>query len=458
MRQAHMRLRSRNLHDVSLVQAGIRPGVGGAVKINELIRRRRSEKPYQFSHPLFEAVLGISYGIIVFQEQVDQLLQAFCAYTSGEAETIREGIHKRRAESWDETIRDEVIERCLSNGFDRSIADEVFELVSGFKGYGFAQGHALAFADMSVRCVYCQQHYPAEYFAALLSAQPAGYYGPGTIANEARIRNVPILPIDVNASFDKFAVEDGGIRVGLMQQYQLSSRTRQRILENKPYRSIFDFARKVRPNSNELECLILSGAFGCLHANGRALLWSLPNAVADAKAAHGRLFEPPDPAIDNTVQDFSEYEKAVLERSMLGLDIEKHLMSFERHRVAERGAVTAATAREELKNRHKAVVVGHAMRLRFPPTSSGRTVVFFDLEDETGLLNVTCFEETYKKYGKAIVCSPFVTLRGEAQERDGSMAFLAHHVYPYRLSSDRENLAVERKAVHAEDFIHRGGR
>jgi error-prone DNA polymerase len=184
----------------------------------------------------------------------------------------------------------------------------------------------------------------------------------------------------------------------------------------------------------------------------------LPNAVADAKTAHGRLFEPPDPAIDNTVQDFSEYEKAVLERSMLGLDIEKHLMSFERHRVAERGAVTAATAREELKNRHKAVVVGHAMRLRFPPTSSGRTVVFFDLEDETGLLNVTCFEETYKKYGKAIVCSPFVTLRGEAQERDGSMAFLAHHVYPYRLSSDRENLAVERKAVHAEDFIHRGGR
>jgi error-prone DNA polymerase len=458
MRQAHMRLRSRNLHDVSLVQAGIRPGVGGAVKINELIRRRRSEKPHQFSHPLFEAVLGISYGIIVFQEQVDQLLQAFCAYTSGEAETIREGIHKRRAESWDETIRDEVIERCLSNGFDRSIADEVFELVSGFKGYGFAQGHALAFADMSVRCVYCQQHYPAEYFAALLSAQPAGYYGPGTIANEARIRNVPILPIDVNASFDKFAVEDGGIRVGLMQQYQLSSRTRQRILENKPYRSIFDFARKVRPNSNELECLILSGAFGCLHANRRALLWSLPNAVADAKAAHGRLFEPPDPAIDNTVQDFSEYEKAVLERSMLGLDIEKHLMSFERHRVAERGAVTAATAREELKNRHKAVVVGHAMRLRFPPTSSGRTVVFFDLEDETGLLNVTCFEETYKKYGKAIVCSPFVTLRGEAQERDGSMAFLAHHVYPYKLSSDRENLAVERKAVHAEDFIHRGGR
>lgn len=458
MRQAHIRLRSQNLHDVSLVQAGIRPGVGGAVKINELIRRRRSDTPHQYSHPIFEAVLGMSYGIIVFQEQVDQLLQAFCGYTSGEAENIREGIHKRRAESWDETIRDEVIDRCMANGFEKVIADEVFELVSGFKGYGFAQGHALAFADMSVRCVYCQQQFPAEYFASLLSAQPAGYYGPGTIANEARIRNVPILPIDVNRSQMRFTVEDGGIRIGLMQQFALSENSKLRIIEQAPYRSIFDFARKVRPNAKELECLILSGAFDALHSNRRALLWSLPNAVADAKASHGRLFEPTEPAIDPSVEDFSEYEKAVLERSMLGLDICKHLMSYERERIAQKNAVTAAHAREELRDRERAVVVGHAMRLRFPPTASGKTVVFFDLEDETGLLNVTCFEETYKKYGKTIICSPFVTLRGEAQERDGGMAFLAHRVYPYALGAERTGVAVERKAVHAEDFIHRGGR
>ncbi|MDQ2985285.1 MAG: DNA polymerase III subunit alpha [Armatimonadota bacterium] len=458
MRQAHMRLRSNDLHDVSLVQAGIRPGVGGAVKINELIKRRRSAVPHQYSHPLFEAILGLSYGIIVFQEQVDQLLQAFCGFTSGEAEEIREGIHKRRAESWDETIRDEVIGKCLSNGFSPQTAAEVFDLVSGFKGYGFAQGHALAFADISIRCVYCQQHYPAEYFASLLSAQPAGYYGPGTIANEARIRNVPILPLDVNQSEDKFSVEDNSIRVGLMQQFSLSDKTKQCIIENVPYRSIFDFARKVRPDSNELECLILAGAFESMHPNRRALLWALPDAVTDAKAAHGSLFEPPEPAIDNRVEDFTEYEKAVLERSMLGLDIAKHLMSFERDHISQKNAVTAAHAREKLKNHEKAVVVGHAMRLRFPPTASGKRVVFFDLEDETGLLNVTCFDETYKRDGKAIICSPFVTLRGEAQDRDGSMAFLAHRVFPYTLGSDRAGLALERKAVHAEDFIHRGGR
>ena len=458
MRQAHIRLRSENLHDVSLVQAGIRPGVGGAVKIDELIRRRRGIVDYKYSHPLFEAILGLSYGIIVFQEQVDQLLQAFCGYTSGQAEDIRDNIHKRRADCWDETVRDEIIEKCIAKGFTEDIAHEVFDLVSGFKGYGFAQGHALAFADLSIRCVYCQQHYPAEYFASLLSNQPAGYYGPGTIANEARIRNVKILPIDVKASDELFKVENGGIRIGLIQQFGLSKTTRKKILAAKPYRSIFDFYSRVRPEIDELENMILAGCFDSMHSNRRALLWAIPDIKQYSAAERKDLqFDVPEPSI-NEVNDFSEYEKAVLERSMLSLDIEKHLMAFERERVKEKGAITCAQSQNEMKERQHATVVGHAMRLRFPPTASGRRVVFFDLEDETGLLNVTCFDDTYQKDGHAIICSPFVTLKGIAQDRDGHLAFLAKRVFPYKPHRDRDGFAIERKAVHAEDFIHRAGR
>jgi error-prone DNA polymerase len=458
MRQAHIRLRSKDLHDVSLVQAGIRPGVGGAVKINELIRRRRGVVQYEYPHPLFEAILGLSYGIIVFQEQVDQLLQAFCGYTSGEAEEIRENIHKRRAESWEECVMNEIIERCVSRGFSKEIASHVFDLVSGFKGYGFAQGHALAFADISIRCVYCQQHYPAEYFASLLSNQPAGYYGPGTIANEARIRGVEILPIDINRSEELFNVENGGIRIGLIQQHGLSGKCRARLVSernNGMYRSVFDFCARVRPEADELENLILSGALDSIHSNRRALLWAIPQAIGHAPG--GALLESPEPHIME-VEDFTRYEKAVLERSMLGLDIHSHIMAFERERVAQRGAITCKQAQEELQNRQCAIVVGLAMRLRFPPTSSGRRIVFFDLEDETGLLNVTCFDETYQRDGQAIICSPFVTLVGEAQERDGHMAFLAKRVFPYRPLIDKAGFAEERRAIHAEDFIHRGGR
>jgi error-prone DNA polymerase len=170
------------------------------------------------------------------------------------------------------------------------------------------------------------------------------------------------------------------------------------------------------------------------------------------------LIEQPEPAISTGVEDFSEYEKAVLERSMLSLDIKQHLMAFERQRIISKGGVSCSSAQKELRDGQEAIVVGHAMRLRFPPTASGRRIVFFDLEDETGLLNVTCFDDTYEKDGHTIICSPFVTLRGVAQERDGHMAFLAKRVFPYTPSIDREGFAVERKAIHAEDFIYRTGR
>jgi error-prone DNA polymerase len=475
MRQAHMRLRTEDLTDASLVQAGIRPGVGGAVKLNELIARRRG-KPYSFQHPELERILGLTYGIIVFQEQVDMLLQAFGGYSSGEAEEIRESIHERRREDYSSTIRDDLIGRILSRGYALNVAEEVFDLVSGFKGYGFAQGHALAFAEISVRSVWCQQNYPAEYFAALLSAQPAGYYGPCTLANEARIRGVAVLPPDINRSREEFTVEDvqsetdpklilpnAGIRVSLSQVSGVSAETHGRSIECRkdgPYASLFDFVARVQPHRDELERLILCGAFEGLHENRRALLWAIPSAL---KYAATVSYDPaslplylPEPKFDGDLDDFTEQEKAIYERMVLGLDIRYHLMLFERERVRKKGGVTSAEA-SRLAPGTKAFAVGNPIRLRFPPTSSGRRVVFFDLEDETGLLNVTCFDETYQRDGHAIICSPYVTVIGEAQDRDGHTAFLAHRVLPFnpRLGQHIPAAVEQHPLLQTADFLAR---
>lgn len=494
MRQAHIRLRTADLHDASLVQAGIRPGVGGAVKLNELIARRRDDVRYSFSHPDLEKILGLTYGIIVFQEQVDQLLQTFCGYTSGEAEDIREAIHQRRRDGYATSIRQQIIEKIVSRGYTPRLAEEVYEYVAGFQGYGFAQGHALAFAEISIRSIYCQQNFPAEYFAALLSAQPAGYYGPCTLVNEARIRGVTILPPDVNLSAEQFSVEDvqsphepklvvpnGGIRIGLMQIAGVSKETRREILEfgdfplpslntkrsipgaQRPtpnawrFASFFDFVAKVQPARDELEILILCGALDSLCPNRRAMLWAIPNAMdyalecgnskprprsrrgdksREPKAATSSRtldlpLDHPEPEIDLGIEDFSQTDKAIHERRLLDLDIHRHLMLYERERVAGRGAITGADAKR-LPDKQKAIVVGNPIRLRFPPTKSGKRVVFFDLEDETGLLNVTCFDDVYQKDGHSIICSPYVTIIGEAQDRDGHTAFLAHRIFQYR--------------------------
>lgn len=451
MRQAHIRLRTVDLNDASLVQAGIRPGVGGAVKINELIARRRG-KPYTFLHPALEEILGHTYGIIVFQEQVDQLLQTFGGYTGGQAEDIRDAIHKRRREDFGQQIRAQLLQRILDQGFGHAVAEHVFELVAGFKGYGFAQGHALAFAEISIRSVYCQQNFPAAYFASLLSAQPAGYYGPCTLVNEARSRGVAILGPDVNASRIEFSVEDvrsamdpqivlpsAGIRVGLMSVHGLSESFLARVTQDEPqhrlFTNIYDFCRRTLPDQPELEALILAGAFDSLHPNRRALLWQVPRILRHTRpnstGTPSLPFTESDPPIPDDIEDFSEPERAVFHRRILGLDLQHHLMAYERERIAARGGITTADARQWQPGR-RAIVVGNPIRLRFPPTASGKRVVFFDLEDETGLLNVTCFDETYQRDGHAIVCSPYVTIIGEAQDRDGHIAFLAERVFPYR--------------------------
>ncbi len=470
MRQAHIRLKTANLHDASLVQAGIRPGVGGAVKINELIARRRG-KPYSFPHPGIHEILKDSYGIIVFQEQVDMLLQEFGHFTSDEAEDIREKIHQRRREKWIHTVRDMVVGRIMANGYTEVVANEVFELVAVFQGYGFAQGHALAFAEVSIRSIWCQQNYPAEYFASLLDAQPAGYYGPCTIANEARTRNVKMLPPDVNLSGEKFQVEDvrslvdpkmtfpnGGIRVALRQINGLSAEVRARIVSGAPYDSFMEFVAQVRPNRDELERLILCGAFDSLVANRRSLLWAIPAAYEYAElvasTADGLPLVHHAPPLDLSVGDLDAVEKAIHERHLLGMDVDIHLMGFERARILARGGITSAEA-SRARPGSKAFVVGNPIRLRFPPTASGKRVMFFDLEDETGLLNVTCFDEVYQRDGHTVICSPYITLLGEAQDRDGHIAFLAHRIFPYQPSLADHRLTTEPLPIVTADFLAR---
>jgi len=466
MRQAHIRIQTSDLTDASLVQAGIRPGVGGAVKMNELIARRRGTSPYSFEHPDLEDILGHTYGIVVFQEQIDQLLQVFAGYGSGEAEDIRDEIHKRRREDYGQTIKSEVIDRIIAKGYPPELADHVFQLVAGFKGYGFAQGHALAFAEISVRSIFCQQNYPAEYFASLLDAQPAGYYGPCTLVNEARTRGVTILPVCVNRSECQFTVEDvkaeddpqivvpySGIRVGFNQIAAMSKSRRQRIIRERKsgYESFFDFARKVNPNRDELEQLILCGAFDALHPNRRALLWAIPAALHYAResAENGLALDPP--TITSDLADFTVAERAIRERKVLDLDVKEHLMTYERETVNAKGGITTRDA-QSLSHRQRAIVVGNPIRLRFPPTPSGKRVVFFDLEDETGLLNVTSFDDCYQRDGHALVCSNYVTVIGHAQWRDGHMAFLASRIFPYSPRISRQTDIAELPIVKS-DFL-----
>ena len=155
--------------------------------------------------------------------------------------------------------------------------------------------------------------------------------------------------------------------------------------------------------------------------------------------------------IPSQIEDFNSPEKALHERRILDLDVADHLMAYERERISSRGGITSESAKR-LAPGKKAICVGNPIRLRFPPTASGKRVVFFDLEDETGLLNVTCFDDVYRRDGHAIVCSPYVTIIGEAQDRDGHTAFLAHRVFPYQPQILKQ-VQEERLPITTADFL-----
>ena len=159
-----------------------------------------------------------------------------------------------------------------------------------------------------------------------------------------------------------------------------------------------------------------------------------------------------EPELNIAIEDFTDAEKAIRERAVLGLDIGQHLMTIERERVRAKGGVTTADGRR-LQDGESAMLVGNPIRLRFPPTPSGKRVVFFDLEDETGLLNVTCFDRTYRKYGHAFVCSPYVTLIGHGQHRDGCTAFLIERAYPYSPVVSELADRMDGSPVKASDFL-----
>jgi error-prone DNA polymerase len=279
---------------------------------------------------------------------------------------------------------------------------------------------------------------------------------------------VKVLPPDINLSQENFLLEDvvshdpkiifpkGGIRTALKQVAGLSSATRDRIYHEQPFTSFFDFVLRVAPARDELEQLIFCGAFEFKHSNRRALLWAVPIAIDYGRSyrdSNGSLpFLIPEPPLSFDMEDFNAAEKAIFERRILGMDIEQHLMSFERDRVRGRGGLTAEEAschRPGLQ----ILVVGNPIRLRFPPTQSGRRVMFFDLEDETGMLNVTCFDEVYQRDGHKVICNPYIALMGETQDRDGHLSFLAHKIYPYKPILERESQDPLPLPVAISDFL-----
>ncbi len=421
----HPRLKTSTYEDVVASVALIRPGPVKGEMVEPFVKRRNAQEIAPPVHPVIDKILGHTYGVVLYQEQVISIAIELAGFSPGQADTLRRTISHHRAIERMQEIGETFVAQAVSNGVDRELAEKVFSWLQGYAGYGFCEAHAAAFGDTSYRTAYLLKHHPAEFYAAVLNNQPMGFYPPATITNEARLRGIKVLPPDVNQSQIDFTIENGAIRVALKQVGGISQVDMERIIVGRPYSSAGDFLQRCKLPRDIHEHLVLCGALDSLHANRRALLYSLGSLSLRDTAPALALDDFHIPA---DVADFTPYEKLCYEWEILGFSPDYHPLVFWRSELTGRGVLTNAKIKSIHDSSRILRAAGWVIRPHTPPTKSGKTVVFLSLEDETGLLNTTVFPAAYEEYGHLIYSAPILMVEGRKDKR-GANSLIANRIW-----------------------------
>ncbi len=448
-RALQARLGAENIEDIIASVALIRPGPIKGNMVEPFIARRHGLEEPTYIHPALEPILAKTYGVVLYQEQVIQIATEIAGFTPGESDRLRRVMTHFRSQKEMDAIGRDFIAKAVANGVKPDVAEIIFSYIVGYAGYGFCEAHAAAFGNTAYKTSYLLEHYPAHFYAAILSNQPMGFYPPNTICLEARRRNIPILPPDINISTDRFTVEELrgdsergqteprlGIRVSLAQVAKMDQKSLKKILSERaevPYRSLMDFCQRTQLDRDITANLILCGAFDSLHPNRRQLLWDLEK-IYELTSGGDQLSLFSQEAADflhqsssQQVPDFSPREKFLQEYAVLGFSVSSHLMAFLRPYLNKRRAASSRQL-EQTAPGTKVCAAGIVIRPHRPPTKSGRVVVFLTLEDEFGMIDVTVFEDVYQKYGHIIFTEPALLVWGTLEQRGNAKSITARRV------------------------------
>ncbi|MEA4883182.1 MAG: DNA polymerase III subunit alpha [Clostridia bacterium] len=466
------RLGADCIEDIVASVALIRPGPIQGQMVEPFIARRTGKEKVTYIDPRLAHILDKTYGVVLYQEQVIEIATAIAGFTPGESDRLRKVMtHFRSVREMEEIGRD-FVAKAVAHGVEQKTAEAVFSYIVGYAGYGFCEAHAAAFADTSYKTAYMIRHFPAHFYAAVLSAQPMGFYPPRTLLVEVGRRGVKVMPLDINLSHERYTVENkpgsetGAIRVGLMQVGGAPKDVIHRIIsvrdEGGPFRSPFDFVCRVDPPRPALQNLALTGAFDSIAPNRRAILWRLSRIIAtassyktisasDGMAGQERLLgldcgvgigTSPDEQADGMdleglpegFADFTPVEKFKYETSILGFCVAHHAMDFFRPALSRAGVITSQDL-AGAQDGQAVQLAGLVVRPHRPPTKSGKIIVFLSLEDEFGLSDVTIFENVYQKYGSAIFGSPALLVAGIVSRRGNGVSVTARQVQPLSKNS-----------------------
>jgi error-prone DNA polymerase len=443
------RLRPVTFYDLVVEVALIRPGPIQGGSVHPYIRRRKGLEPRTVPHPLMANALDKTLGIPLFQEQLMQLAIDVAGFDANEADQLRRAMSAKRSMERMNRLRERLYEGMAANGITGAVADDIYLKLSSFANFGFPESHAMSFAYLVFASAWLKRYHPAAFCAALLAAQPMGFYSTQTLVDDARRHGVEVRRPDVNTSRAKASLEVGpgdrpaalagerpqewgrggpAVRLGLDCVRTLGGAVAERIVAERdrggPYRDMADLARRAGLSTAHLEALATADAFACLGLTRREALWA---AGAAAQERAGRLPGTATGISAPVLPGMDEVDRLVADVWATGLSPETHPAQFAREHLTSLGALPIETLRR-VEDRRRVLVGGIVTHRQRPGTAGG--ITFINLEDETGLLNVVCSPGLWQRYRRVARSSPALLVRGRLEKSDGVINLNADQLSP----------------------------
>ena len=458
------RLRPKTFYDLVIEVAIIRPGPIQGRSVHPYLRRRNGSEKVTYLHPLLETSLKKTLGVPLFQEQLMQMAIDVAGFSPAEADQLRQAMGAKRSHQRMERLRERFYSGMAERGATGQVADTIWAQMAAFANFGFPESHSVSFAYLVYSSAWLKLHYPAAFLAGLLDSQPMGFWSPQTLVLDARRHGVKVRRPDINASADCSVLEPAGddrtgstgpaVRLGVSYVRTIGADLAKHIAAGRPYSGVEDFVRRSGVSVAQAEALATAGAFECFALDRRGALWAAgaiaqagagldsrqevpaqkdgqeqgtkeqpgPQSGAGQRLQTARLAglvtgveAPPLPGMDAT-----ELNRADLWAT--GLSPDSYPTELFRKELDALGVMTAASL-ARLGDKTPVIVGGLVTHRQRPGTAKG--VVFINLEDETGLVNVICPLPVWERHRRVALSAPALLVHGKLERVDEAISVLA---------------------------------
>ncbi|WP_026605559.1 error-prone DNA polymerase [Methylocapsa acidiphila] len=430
------RIKPRTFYDLVIEVAIVRPGPIQGDMVHPYLRRREGKEDVVYPKPELEKVLGKTLGVPLFQEQAMRVAIECAGFTAAEADQLRRSMATFKHTGGVSKFRDKLISGMVAKGYEREFAEKTFNQLEGFGSYGFPESHAASFALLAYASSWLKRHHPDVFCAALLNAQPMGFYAPAQIVRDARDHDVEVRPICVNASRWDCTLEPAGdedrfaVRLGLRIARGLSNANVAAIIgarADRPYASVDDLWRRAGVPAACLVQIAEADAFQpSLKLARREALWAikalrdepLPLFAAAAAREAETVPEINEPAV--ALRPMTAGGDVVEDYGHVGLSLRAHPVSFLREELRRKGVATCAEAMQARDGRWVRAA-GLVLIRQMPGSAKG--VMFITIEDETGVANLVIWPKLFEKQRRVILSAGMLAVHGRIQ-REGEVAHL----------------------------------